>query len=56
MDHLFIETDESTVPIESIYIFAAAVLKIPVENLMETVQKNFQLIFGKWETGRNGQL
>ncbi len=51
--HLFLETDESMVPIESIYIFAASVLQLSVEELREMICKNFQTIFKKWETGRN---
>lgn len=51
--HLFFETDESTVPIESIYIFAASVLQLSVEELREMISRNFQTIFKKWETGRN---
>lgn len=53
LDHLFFETDESMVSIESIYIFVASVLQLPVEELIKTIYKNFQSIFKKWETGRN---
>ncbi len=55
LDHLFFETDESIVPIESIYIFAASVLQLSVEELTKIICKNFQTIFKKWETGRNEQ-
>ncbi|MEL7587691.1 MAG: TatD family hydrolase [Prolixibacteraceae bacterium] len=53
--HLFFETDESEVPVESIYNFAASVLKIPVEELKISTGNNFKSVFKKWETGRNGQ-
>jgi Tat protein secretion system quality control protein TatD with DNase activity len=56
LDHLFFETDEDMVPIESIYIFASSVLGLPLAELKETVSKNFQTIFKRWETGRNEQL
>jgi TatD DNase family protein len=56
LDRLFFETDESMVPIESIYIFASAVLKLSITELKETVCENFQMTFKRWENGRNEQL
>lgn len=56
LDRLFFETDESMIPVESIYIFAASVLKLPVAELKKIIRKNFQMTFKRWETGRNEQL
>ena len=56
LDHLFFETDENMVPIESIYIFASSVLRLPLAELKETVSRNFEMIFKRWKTGRNEQL
>lgn len=53
--HLFFETDESEVPVESIYNFAASVLKLSVEELITTTENNFKSVFKKWKAGRNGQ-
>lgn len=44
-DQLFFETDESTVNIESIYIFAAKQLNIPLQKLQQQVFDNFQRLF-----------
>ncbi|MCW0484709.1 TatD family hydrolase [Gaoshiqia sediminis] len=43
-DRLFFETDESTVNIESIYIFAASLFGKTVNELQSTVFENFQRI------------
>lgn len=56
LDHLFFETDEKMVPIESIYIFASSVIGLTLTELKETVTRNFQMIFRRWKTGRNEQL
>jgi len=56
INHLFFETDENMVPIESIYIFASSVIGLSLAELEETINRNFRMIFGKWETGRNEQL
>ncbi len=45
ISHLFFETDESTINIESIYIFAASVLEISVTDLKKQIFKNFQDLF-----------
>ncbi len=42
---LFFETDESSVNIESIYIFAAKLLNIPLPTLCKQVFNNYQQIF-----------
>jgi len=55
-DHLFFETDDKMVPIESIYIFASSVTGITPAELKANVSRNFCTIFKKWETGRNEQL
>jgi len=44
---LFFETDESTVQLESIYIFAADKRKTTVEKLKQQVFENYQRIFGR---------
>ncbi len=54
-DHLFFETDEMLVPVESIYNFASSVLGMHPTKLKETVYQNFQRIFKGWQTGRNEQ-
>ncbi len=46
LNQLFFETDESTVNIESIYIFAAEQLNIPLQKLQKQVFDNYQRIFG----------
>lgn len=45
LDHLFIETDESTVAVEALYQKAATVLSIPVWQLKEAVQHNINRVF-----------
>lgn len=45
LDHLFFETDENIIPIETIYIFASSVLGLPLAELIETINNNFQMIF-----------
>ncbi len=44
-DRLFFETDESSVNIESIYIFAASILGINSSELHSRVYSNFQRVF-----------
>lgn len=44
-DRLFFETDETIVPIESIYIFASSVIGVTLAELKETVNRNFRMIF-----------
>ncbi|MGD9930266.1 MAG: TatD family hydrolase [Mangrovibacterium sp.] len=44
---LFLETDESTVNIESIYIFAASLFGMAVSELQTTVFDNFQRIINR---------
>lgn len=46
-DRLFIETDESTVPIEQLYARAAEVRGIPIAELKETVSQNVLRLFFK---------
>ncbi len=43
---LFFETDESIVPIESIYIFAASELGMETDELQAVVRSNFGRVFG----------
>ena len=45
-ERLFFETDESVVPIESIYIFAASLLEMGPEELRSAVRSNFRHVFG----------
>lgn len=46
-DRLFIETDESTVPIEQLYARAAEVRGVPIAELKETVFQNVLRLFFK---------
>jgi TatD DNase family protein len=46
-NQLFFETDESSVDIESIYIFAAEKLNTPLQTLQQQVFDNYQQVFGK---------
>jgi TatD DNase family protein len=55
LNRLFFETDETIVPIESIYIFASSVIGLSLTELEEIISRNFR-IFEKWETGRNEPL
>lgn len=45
VDKLFIETDESSVPIEELYVRAACVRNISPEALKETVCRNAETVF-----------
>ncbi len=48
LDKLFLETDtENTLTIESIYNKAATILNLPLNSLVEQVEKNFTTIFGR---------
>ena len=46
LDRLFLETDESFLPIEEIYRQAAEILNISISDLKTQIAKNHQLIFG----------
>ncbi|MDA3879953.1 MAG: TatD family hydrolase [Prolixibacteraceae bacterium] len=46
LERVFFETDENDIPIEKIYLRAAEIRNIPVENLKKQVIKNFKRIFG----------
>ena len=45
LSHLFIETDESTTPIEEIYAKIAELRGITVEELLKATEENFKRIF-----------
>jgi len=45
LDHLFFETDESDVPVERIYTFAAPFLGLAAEELQAVVRANFKHVF-----------
>ena len=45
-DSFFLETDESTMPIESIYKSAAHLCGCEVEYLCERIRGNFERVFG----------
>ena len=47
IDRVFFETDESEIPIESIYEFAATLLKISIEELQKQVFANFVACFSR---------
>lgn len=46
LERLFLETDESMENIESIFNFAARLLQIPVAELQQQLDQNFQRLFG----------
>lgn len=46
-DRLFIETDESTIPVEELYARAARVRGVSPGELLETVQRNIRQVFFK---------
>jgi TatD DNase family protein len=46
-DRLFLETDERTIPIATIYRQAAQILKVDEEKLTELIYSNFKIMFGK---------
>ena len=50
INRLFLETDDNDVSIEKIYLFAAQILKIEVEQLIESIFTNFNFLF------RDGKL
>ncbi len=43
---LFFETDESDVPVEEIYFFAAKILKMDEDVLRKQIYKNYRQVFG----------
>ena len=45
-DHLFLETDDRDIPISSIYLLAAKMLKIKVDALELNILNNFKQLFG----------
>ena len=45
LSHLFVESDESTTPIEEIYAKIAALRDIKVEELLQATEENFGRIF-----------
>lgn len=45
LQHLFFETDESTAPVERIYIRAAAAMGLDIETLRQAVFENYERIF-----------
>jgi TatD DNase family protein len=47
IERIFFETDESEIPIETIYEFAASVLKISIKDLQKQVFANFVACFSK---------
>lgn len=46
LERLFLETDDSEIPIQKIYLFAAQILKIDEELLAEAIHNNFKTLFG----------
>lgn len=46
-DKLFLETDESTMPVDTLYERAAAIRGIPLGELRETIRRNVSKIFFK---------
>jgi hypothetical protein len=46
LERLFLETDDSGISIQKIYLFAAQILKIDEELLSEAVLNNFKILFG----------
>lgn len=47
LSQLFVETDESTTPIEEIYAKIAELRGVEIEKLINTVEENFRRIFWK---------
>lgn len=54
-DQLFLETDESEVPISAIYEKVSELKNIPLQQLEELIENNFKRVFKKWTTGLNEQ-
>jgi TatD DNase family protein len=54
-DQLFLETDESEVPISTIYEKVSELKNIPLQQLVELIENNFKRVFTKWTTGLNVQ-
>ncbi|MFM8950798.1 MAG: TatD family hydrolase [Bacteroidota bacterium] len=46
LDQVFLETDASELPIESIYQLAAQIKNIPIESLAQQMLINFERVFG----------
>lgn len=47
LNRLFLETDDSDFPLESVYTETARILSLPLEVLKERVYGNFQKLFGE---------
>lgn len=47
LNHLFLETDESAIPIYKLYERAASLMEIPTDQLLETVGENIGKVFFK---------
>ncbi|MNR61544.1 hypothetical protein D3C85_1833220 [compost metagenome] len=46
LDQLFLETDDATLDIRTLYAYVAQLKKISLEELKNTVFNNYQLVFG----------
>jgi TatD DNase family protein len=46
LDRLHLETDDSGLPIEDVYVAAAEIRKVPLYDLMDQMQKNWSDVFG----------
>lgn len=47
VEHIFLETDDSTIEIETIYKIAASIKNIDIKTLTQQITKNAQRVFGK---------
>ncbi len=45
-ERMFLETDQDDATIEELYVQAAGILEIPIEELQDTIYKNFKTVFG----------